>query len=410
MLCIPGNSNNMDRKKKIIVVMPLDGSIKTLLNAQLLAAMKAGYDVHCACTKGNHFGFFQKEGVIAHNIPISRSMTPFRDIFSFFKLYQLLRKEKYVIFHAHSPKVSLLGQLTAKLAGVPVIINTVHGYYFHDHMKPIAKWFYIAMEWIASRCSTKILSQNPEDIETAVRLKICRREKIRLLGNGIDLSIFDFKRFDTLARQQKRRQIGLPEEAVVLGILGRLVKEKGFLELFQSIKPLMDQYENLWLVIIGPEESEKSDRISGHTFQEYGIGNRTIWLGLQPHKEVPSLFSCFDIYTLPSWREGFPRSAIEAAAMGLPIVTYNIRGSRQVVNDGVNGFLVPLHNISALTEALNKLIKDPALRQKMGQAGYERAQVEFDEQKVCKIVLDTYEEELRKLHRNSKDGKEKKET
>jgi glycosyltransferase involved in cell wall biosynthesis len=141
-------------------------------------------------------------------------------------------------------------------------------------------------------------------------------------------------------------------------------------------------------MVIGPEEPEKADRISQAILAHYGIAERTRWLGSRD--DIPELLACCDIYTLPSWREGFPRSAIEAAAMGLPIVATDIRGCRQVVKDGTNGFLVPVRNIGLLGSAIKRLIADEDLRARMGRAGCEKARREFDEQKVCQIVLDTY--------------------
>ncbi len=379
--------------KKVAIVTAIDGSIKGLLNAQLLAAMEAGYEVHGACTKGKHFTFLEDEGVIMHDVPISRAVTPFRDMVSFWRLYRLFKKEKFDIVHTHTPKVSLLGQIAAKLAGVPVIINTIHGYYFHEHMTPLKRWFYIVMEWIASRCSAHILSQNPEDIETAVRLGLCKRDKIRLLGNGVDLDKFDPARFDDAFRRSKRAELGFPEDAVIIGIIGRLVREKGYLELFAAFRELIEKHSNLWLMIVGPEEPQKSDRISGQTFKDYNIESRTLWLGYR--SDIPELLACWDIYCLPSWREGFPRSAIEAAAMGLPIVTTNIRGCRQVVEDNDNGFLVPLKDINALAQALETLVTSYDLRLKMGQAGYDKSRREFDEKKICLTVLKTYSDCMR---------------
>ena len=375
--------------RKIAVVSAIDMTFKVLLIAQIEAALKAGYDVHGVCTKGDYFGYLRQQGIKMHAFTIKRSISPFSDLVALWKMYRFFKREKIDIVHTHTPKCSLLGQLAAKMASVPVIVNTVHGFYFHEHMKALVRSFYIAMEWIAARCSTVILSQNPEDIETAIKLGICKRDKIKLLGNGIDLSKFSPARFDDKFTKSKRVEIGVPENALVIGIIGRLVCEKGYLELFEAFKHIMSEHDNVWLIIVGPEEPEKTDRISADTFKKYGIESRTRWLGAR--EDVPELLSCCDIYTLPSWREGFPRSAIEATAMGLPIVATDIRGCRQVVSDGVNGLLVSLKNVSELEKALTLLIKDEELRKKMGVAGYNKAQEEFDEQKVCQIVMDTYE-------------------
>ncbi len=375
--------------KKLAVITAIDSSLQKLLFSQLCAARDEGYEVHCISTKGDNFEALEQEGFITHDIRIKRSFSPLSDLKTLWNLFSCCRKERFDIVHTHTPKVSLLGQLAAKFAGVPVIINTVHGYYFHEYMPPLKRWFYIAMEWVASRCSTFILSQNPEDIETAVKLKIAPRERFGYLGNGIDLSEFDPNKFDSDFRKQKRKEIDVPEDAVIIGIVGRLVREKGFIELFEAFQQIMKKHKDVWLLIVGPEEPEKNDRISGDTFLEYGIESRVRYLGMRG--DIEEIMSCMDIYTLPSWREGFPRSAIEAAAMGLPIVTTNIRGCRQVVTDGKNGLLVARKSVSELASALEDLIKSEEKRLAMGQNGLDRAKIEFDEKRVCRDVLATYE-------------------
>lgn len=384
-----GKKNKIS-KFKLAVVTAIDTTMSGLVFAQLKAAQKEGLIVHGICTKGDNYQKLINNGIIMYTVTIKRKISPFSDLKALWQMYRYFRSEKITIVHTHTPKCSLLGQLAAKFARVPIIINTIHGFYFHENMKAAKKWFYIAMEWIAARCSTMILSQNPEDIETAIKLQICKQDKIKLLGNGVDLEKFEPGRFNSNFKQQKRQQIGIPNDAIVIGIIGRLVREKGFLELFAAMKKIISENNNVWLVIIGPEEPQKTDKLSGHTFKEYGIADRTVWLGRCDADEIPELLSCFNIYALPSWREGFPRSAIEAAAMALPIVTTDIRGCRQVVTNGVNGLLVPLKNIDKLKNALNTLIKDKKLREKMGQAGYKKARAEFDEGRVCQIVLDTY--------------------
>ena len=370
------------------IVTAIDGTIKTLLLAQVKAVQKAGFEVHCICSPGPNFAFLREQGLKMHKVVIKRSISPFSDLVAIWKMYRYFRRENITIVHTHTPKPGLLAQLAARLAGVPIIIYTLHGFYFHDYMKPLLRAFYIALERVAAKCSTVILSQNPEDIKTAIKLGICKRDKIKLLGNGVDLSKFDPARFDADFKRRKRTEIGVPENAIVVGIIGRLVKEKGFVELFEAMQNIMSANDKVWLVIIGREDPEKSDCISADTFKAYGISDRTQYLGLR--YDIPELLFCCDIYTLPSWREGFPRSAIEATAMGLPIVATNIRGCRQVVEDGVNGLLVPLRDIGALISAIKNLVADEQLRLRIGRAGYEKARREFDERNVCKIVVDTY--------------------
>lgn len=383
----------MPQKKKLCIVCAIDITLKVLLLAQIKTAQKSGFKVYSVCTKGPNFDMLRGSGLKMFPVTIKRSINPLSDLAALWKMYRYFKREKIDIVHTHTPKCSLLGQLAAKLAKAPIVVNTVHGFYFHEYMKPRVRRFYIAMEWIAAKCSTMILSQNPEDIETAVELGICKRDKIKLLGNGTDLSKFDPAKFDDEFKRKKRAEIDVPSDAIVVGIIGRLAREKGYLELFEAMRNIMAKNEDVWLIIIGMEEPEKADRISPETFKQYGIENQTRWLGIRD--DIDELLACCDIYTLPSWREGFPRSAIEAAAMSLPIVATNIRGCRQVVEDGVNGLLVSVGNSSALASAIKMLLDDEQLRLRMGRAGYEKARREFDERRVCDIVLNTYRELLK---------------
>lgn len=374
---------------KVAIVTAVSSTIEKLLLAQVKSAQQAGFEVHAICTQDPHFEKLKEDGLKMHPVTIKRKISPFSDLVALWRMFLYLRKERIDIVHTHTPKVSLLGQLAAKMAGVPVIINTVHGFYFHDNMNSLAKRFYVLMEKIAAKCSDYILSQNPEDIETAIKLGICPKEKIGYLGNGIDLNKFNPDNFDYEFRKKKREEIGIPEDAIVISIIGRLVREKGYLELFQAVRELIQKHHNLWLMIIGPEEPEKSDKISIDTFKNYGIESCTKYLGSRD--DIPELLSICDIYTLPSWREGFPRSAIEAAAMGLPIVTTDIRGCRQVVDNRKNGLLVPVRNVHELRDALWKFIENPEMRKRYGSAGFKKAQKEFNEEHVCQKVLEIYQ-------------------
>jgi glycosyltransferase involved in cell wall biosynthesis len=259
-------------------------------------------------------------------------------------------------------------------------------------MKPWTKRFHILIDDTIMKLSTFVLSQNPDDIETALRLGFCKREKIGLLGNGIDLKKFFPNRFDDGFKLKKRNEIGVPANAVVVAIIGRLIKRKGYIELLEAMQQVIAQNKNVWLIIIGPEEPERPGCISPNTFREYGISDHIRYLGSRD--DIDELLACCDIYTLPSWLEGIPRSAIEASAMGLPIVVTDISSCRQVVEDGITGFLVPLRNPAQLRDAIIRLVENASLRHKMGQAGFDKARREFDEEKVCRIVIDTYKKLL----------------
>jgi glycosyltransferase involved in cell wall biosynthesis len=378
-----------EERPKLLVITSIDTTLVVLLWAQLRAFLVAGYDVRVACQAGANREWLESQGVGYEWFDIRRSISPWADMRTLVSLVRYLRRERVTIVHTHTPKAALLGQLAARIAGVPVIVNTVHGFYFHDEMPRLRRWFYILLACVGGRCADMTLSQNSEDIATAVRLGICRSERIRYLGNGIDLWRFDGERFGAARRAEIREAVGLPDGKLVIGMIGRLVVDKGYLELFEAVRSLWSKRKDFRLVMIGPEEVSRAGRMRGDTYRAYGIEGCTVYLG--PRDDVPELMSVMDVFVLPSWREGFPRSAIEAAAMGLPIVTTDVRGCREVVRDGENGLLIPVRDAGALESAIGRMLDDAAVRDRMGLAGRRRAMESFDERAVCGRVLACYE-------------------
>jgi glycosyltransferase involved in cell wall biosynthesis len=239
------------------------------------------------------------------------------------------------------------------------------------------------LEAIAARCSDAELLQNSEDLALMERLHLTRRA--RLLGNGIDLTRFDRARVGDATRADVRAEWGVDDATVVIGAVGRLVAEKGYPELFDALATLpRDRYR---LVVAGDDDTEKSDSLDRATVRRaHDLG--AVFLGQRT--DVERVYSAFDLFVQPSHREGFPRAAMEAAAMSLPVVATDIRGCRQVVDNGRNGLLVPVRDATALAAALTTLGDDDQRRAAMARAARAIAQERFDEREVVSRVLDTY--------------------
>jgi glycosyltransferase involved in cell wall biosynthesis len=213
---------------KIAHVTTVDMSLRYLLLNQLGSLRQAGYDVVGVSASGENVPAIESAGIRHIAVPMTRRLTPLADLVSLWRLYRVMRRERFTIVHTHTPKPGLLGQLAATLAGVPVVVNTIHGFYFHDGMSPLSRRLYVILERLAALCSDVILSQNREDIETALRKNICRPEKMRFLGNGIDLRLFDRARLVEDELALLRRGLNIPSEALVVGFVGRLVRERVF--------------------------------------------------------------------------------------------------------------------------------------------------------------------------------------
>jgi len=383
----------MDNNKpvKICHVANTDKALKFLLLPQLKFLAKEGYDVYAVCSPGKWTKTIEAEGIKVKTIKMKRKISPFSDLAALAGLFLYFRKEKFQIVHVHNPKPGVLGQLAAKMAGVPIIINTVHGLYFHKDSSPLKRKFFIFIEKIAASCSDLIFSQNKEDMDTLVKEKIAKPEIIKYLGNGIDIRKFSAERFSKEFIDKKKKELRIPADYKVVGIVARLVEEKGYLDLFKAFKSVLDIFPDILLLVIGPEEPEKKDVINPKIAENYGIAENTVFLG--ERDDVDEILALMDIFVLPSYREGFPRSVLEASAMGKPVVATDIRGCKEAVDDGRTGILVPAKNPEKLAQALVYFLKNPAKAEETGKNGRIKVTEEFDET----LVFDKIRKEYRSL-------------
>jgi glycosyltransferase involved in cell wall biosynthesis len=376
---------------KIAHITTVDMSLRYLLLNQLHSIQQSGYEVIAISAPGPEAPVIEQAGIRHIAVPMTRNFTPLADLGSLMRLYGVMRRERFTIVHTHTPKAGLLGQLAARMAGVPIVINTLHGFYFHDHMAPAARRFYIQMERIAARCSDVILSQNSEDIQTAIKEGICRPEKIKHLGNGIDLALFDRTQISHLALKQKRAELGIPDSAQVVGFVGRLAaRRKGFLDFLAAGRKLVRQLPNIWFLIVGDADHGKPDAVSPDAARDYGIAERCIFLGQRPNAQLPSLYALMDVLVLPSLFEGVPRVVMEASALCVPVVASDVKGNREAVIHGGNGRLTPWGDVAAITSALFAILSAPDQARRMGAAGRQMAIERFDERLVFQRIKAEY--------------------
>ncbi len=378
-----------ENKVKICHVAAVDITVKFLLQEQLKFLVKEGYDVSVIYSKGRWKKEMEASGIKVKNIRITRKVTPFSDIVSFLKLYFYFKKEGFDIVHTHTPKPALLGQVAAKLAGVPVIINTVHGLYFQKNSSFVRRKFYIFIEKIGAKFSTLIFSQNREDIDTMVKEKIAASEKIKFLGNGVDVERFNPLKFSKEFIKNKKREFSIKENSKVIGTVGRLVKEKGYSELFLAFKKVLKKFPQAQLLVIGPKDFEKKDAFFPEDFiKEHGIENNVLFLG--ERLDTEELYSLMDVFVLASHREGFPRTIIEAMASGKPVVATDIRGCRDAVEDKVTGKLVPAKDHDKLGEAIIYFLSNSIEAQEMGENSRKKAKEKFEERFVFDRIKEGY--------------------
>jgi glycosyltransferase involved in cell wall biosynthesis len=376
------------RPPRLIHVTTTDMSLDWLLGPQLSAFREAGFEVAGASAPGPHVPAIEARGV--RHLPLrhaTRAMAPGRDAAALAELVRLFRAERPDVVHTHNPKPGLYGRLAARAAGVPVVVNTVHGLYALPGDPWPKRAVVYGLERVAAACSDAELVQNPEDLPVLRRLGV-PAERLHLLGNGIDLDRFSRTRVPPEATAALRAELRLAPGDVVVGAVGRLVAEKGYRELFAAVARARQLDGRLRLVVVGPADPDKADGLGAADLARAEAEAGAVFLG---HRDdVERLYSVMDLYVLASHREGFPRSAMEAAAMGLPVVATDIRGCRQVVDHGRTGLLVPLGDVGRLAEALVLLAGDPQRRRAMGERAVAKARAEFDQRRVIDLTLGVY--------------------
>ena len=207
---------------------------------------------------------------------------------------------------------------------------------------------------------------------------------------GIDVKRFDPLRFDQDFILNKKRELGI-ENKKVIGMVGRFVKEKGYLDLFDAFKIIKKQIPNAVLLLVAPKDREKEDALDKSVLKEYGIEKETVLLGYEEEvANVEEIYSLMDVFVLPSYREGFSMSLLEAQAMEKPVVATDIRGCRESVDNGKTGVLVPLKDLEKLAEAIISFLSNPVKSIEVGEIGRKRVLKEFDESQIFDKIKEEY--------------------
>jgi glycosyltransferase involved in cell wall biosynthesis len=323
-----------------------------------------------------------------------RRITPLRDLVSVARLVRVMRCVQPAIVHGHTPKGGLLAMIAATLYGAPVRIYHMRGLPLMgaSGMRRILLW---CTEWVACRLAHEVLCVSHSVRREAIGAGICPPDKIRVLlggsGNGVDAK----DRFQPIdnpeVRHLARNRFGIPRDATVIGFVGRIVRDKGIVELVNAWMRLREAYPALHLLVVGPFERE--GRVPQKTENVLRSDPRIHLAGKDWN--TPPLYAAMDIVALPTHREGFPNVPLEAAATELPVVATRIPGCVDAVVSDVTGLLVEPRNDAALEAALNRYIEQPALRKAHGRAGRARVLREFNQETLWQALLDDYVRLLR---------------
>ncbi|MGQ2117399.1 glycosyltransferase family 4 protein [Ornithobacterium rhinotracheale] len=325
-------------------------SLNILLRGQL-KFLNQFYEVTAVSGKGKNLeAVQQREGVKTMQVEMQRQISPFKDLVSLIKMYQLLRKEKPTIIHSITPKAGLLSMLAGKMAGVPIRIHTFTGLIFPSKTG-ILQRILILMDKLLCTCATHIFPEG-EGVKRDLQQYNITNKPLEIIANGnvngIDTDYFSKEQISQEMLSTLRAQYNIAHDDFVFCFVGRLVKDKG-------IKELIDAFTNLKspktkLILIGREEP-KLDPLSVETVQKMNENPNIIRTGFQA--DIRPFLALSHTFVFPSYREGFPNVVLQAQSMELPCIVTDISGSNEIIENNINGTIIPKQNTEELIKAMH---------------------------------------------------------
>jgi len=375
---------------KIIQVSAIDATMNGLLRELNEQIVEAGHELICVCSDGPRVQGMRDEGFDVRTINIDRKINFSSNLKSIKEMYFLFMKEKPNIVHVHTPVAAMLGRIAAKLAKVPTVIYTAHGFYFHENMSKRVYNFFYWLEKLSARYLTDyIFTQSQEDGDLAINKNFLPSGKITVISNGVDeTNKFNSENIKEYKVNEIKRELGIKETDKVITFVGRLVKEKGIFELLEAFKEI--DHNDVKLLIIGSTGESERDQNSKKKLEKYYETENIIFTGYR--SDIPEILAFTDVFCLPSYREGMPRSIIEAMSMECAIIATNIRGSREEVDHNVNGLLIPLGSTNSLSRAIKTLLNNDDELNDYKLKAREKAINLYDENEVVKTQLERFKQ------------------
>lgn len=350
-----------------------------------------GFEVHALSSPGPLLtDFATREQVTVHAVNMLRQISPLRDLVALAQICWNIRQIGPTIVHAHTPKGGLLGTVAAWLMGAPVRVYHIRGLPFMTATgyKRVLLWW---SEKIACTLADQVLCVSHSIRDVAIEAGICRADKIKVLlggsGNGVDaMARFNPNRLDPATGQTIRQQYGIPAGALVIGFIGRIVRDKGIEELVTAWQTLRQEFPDIHLLVVGPFEpqdpvSQDIEAVLRTDPQIHLVGED--W-------DTPQFYAAMDFLVLPTYREGFPNVPLEAASMELPVVATRIPGCIDAIEADLTGILVPVQDAVALADGMRIYMQNSPLRRQHGLAGRQRVLTQFRQEAIWEALYQEY--------------------
>lgn len=374
-------------RASILQICAESTTLERFLRPLLPPLVAAGYRVEVMCGDADKLGAGWPEEINLHIVPVSRTFDPVAAWRTVQGYRGVIRRGGFDLVHAQTSIAGLLGCLAARMAGTRHVLYTQHGFYCHDHQSAPARGFWRWFESLAIRLCDLLICVSPAEMEQAHTAYPRLRPKLLLApGPGIDTEPFTAVRLRRdEVRRQKRLELGIPSEAEVVLMIARPRVDKGYPELFEAFAEVVRRRQQTHLLVAGYGPGENPFQ---RDLERLELTPRVKLLGWR--QDVPELMAAADVFTLPSWHEGFATSVAEALIAGTPVVGTDIPGIRFHVREGLDGYLVPVDNPPRLAEALCSAL---AMRDRLSQHVLERSDAlatAYDTQTVARWYVDLY--------------------
>jgi glycosyltransferase involved in cell wall biosynthesis len=318
---------------------------------------------------------------------LGREIRARRDWAAFLDLYRLFRRERPHVVHTHTAKAGMLGRLAARPAGVPVVVHTFHGHVFRGYFGPLKSRFFIFLERFLARFSDCIVTVSEGQRRELAAYGIAPPERIAVVPLGFDLE--SFLTVTAQAGQRWRREIGVPGDAPLVGIVARLTGVKNHRLFLETARRVVDAVPEACFAVVG--DGELRGDLEAYAAR-LGLAERVVFTGWV--REMAPVYAALDVVALTSLNEGTPVTLIEGMAAGRPVVSTAVGGVPDIVAHGETGLLVPSGDADALAEAIVELLRDPARRRALGRAGREAVRTRFAAERLVADVERLYAELL----------------
>lgn len=379
--------------KKICIVTTVESSIKNWFYPIFDDYAKLDVDVTVVCNMSEEYQRFLKEAypnIHTKSLPFPRGISLLGSLKSIALLRRFLKEQKFDYIQYHTPNAALYASIAGKMCKIPIRVYGQWGIRYAS-VSGMKRRVLKSLEKITCMASTHIHAQSPQNMQLNITEGLCKPEKISVIGIGGTIGV-DFQEFDITQkenyREEVRKQYGLSDSDFLFGFIGRIHKDKGINELTEAFGAV----EGAKLMVIG--DYDKNYPPTEENWAKIQNSPDIIYVDRIPRAQVGKYLSAMDVFVYPTYREGFGHILQEAMTMGIPVITTDIPGPSEVVEEGISGVLVPVRNVEQLSEAMNELMSDVGKRELFSMNGRKRAEQYFEKSIMVGHIMDDYRETL----------------